>query len=90
MIKWDVTKDELIIIEKIAKRALELELNDDSQCVMMDIQAVHCNDVKLDLQKLLDADNFNFAHDVCGIRRHIDTSTGKLTKCFLPRCTKAD
>lgn len=25
-------------------------------------------------------------HDIAGIMRHIDRNTGKLTRCFMPRC----
>jgi len=33
-------------------------------------------------------DDFNFAHDVFGIRRNIDRSTGKITGTFWPRYAK--
>lgn len=33
----------------------------------------------------LDADRFNFAHDVGGIRYHLDRNTGELADCFRPR-----
>lgn len=39
----------------------------------------------LKLEALAKADEANFAHDVFGIRRHIDRETGKLGDCFLPR-----
>lgn len=39
----------------------------------------------IDFDRLLAADEFNFIHDVCGITRHLDRETGKLTGCFLPR-----
>jgi hypothetical protein len=51
----------------------------------MDIDATHCNGTPLKLEELLKADDANFAHDVFGIIRHIDRTTGKLTMCFLPR-----
>jgi hypothetical protein len=54
----------------------------------MDITACHLNGCKLDLAKLLAADDFNFAHDVLGIRRHIDRETGQLMNCFRPRFAK--
>lgn len=41
---------------------------------------------ELDLQKLLDAPDGDFGHDVFGIRRHINRQTGELGDCFLPRC----
>lgn len=51
----------------------------------MDLTACHANGCPLDFRKLLDFDDFNFAHDVGGISRHIDRSTGALGGCFLPR-----
>ncbi len=84
-IRWNCTKEEDVLIGKIAKRAIEMGLNNDRVEVMMDITAVHLNDCNMDLSRLLEADDFNFAHDVNGIRGHIDVNTGKLTRGFLPR-----
>ncbi len=52
----------------------------------MDLESVP----ELDLEKLLNAPLKDFAHDMCGIRRHMDRSTypGKLTDCFWPRCCR--
>ena len=58
--------------------------------VEMDVIAVNANGCPLDLQKLLDADDFNFAHDVDGIYWHLDRNTGKLKDCFLPRCARRE
>ncbi len=55
--------------------------------VMMDITATHANGCPLDLDKLLAAPDFDFAHDVFGIRRHLDRTTGELRDFFLPRCS---
>lgn len=41
----------------------------------------------LDWDRLLAADDFNFMHDLAGIARHIDRSTGELTDHFMPRFT---
>lgn len=87
-INWNCTKEETLLIGKIADRAIEMGLNRDKLEVLMDVTAVHINDCKLDLQRFLEADDFNFAHDITGIRRHIDTSNGKLKNCFLPRFAK--
>lgn len=54
----------------------------------MDVTACHCNGMPLDLVKLASFDDFNFSHDVFGIRRYLDRSTGKLTSCFVPRCSR--
>lgn len=90
MVKFDTTRREARIITQIADRAMGLSLarlNDPfTHCdVMMDVSAVHCNGCRLRLDSLLAADAFNFAHDILGIRTHLDRATGKLTDCFLPR-----
>ncbi|KKC39892.1 hypothetical protein WH87_04975 [Devosia epidermidihirudinis] len=41
----------------------------------------------LDWDRLLDADDFNFMHDLGGISRHIDRATGRIGGHFLPRFT---
>lgn len=89
---WECSKEETILIHEIAKRAVKdyaragvkLDFIDTS----MDITACHLNGNPLDLEKLLKADPFNFAHDITGIARHIDRETGQLKDCFLPRCSK--
>jgi hypothetical protein len=53
----------------------------------MDLIATHANGNPMDFAKLLAADNFNLAHDVLGIERHLDRETGKLLNCFSPRCS---
>lgn len=58
------------------------------QDIHMDVTATHANGNPLDLRRLLAADDFNFAHDILGIRRHLDRSTGGLLNCFSPRFSK--
>lgn len=90
MINFNATKEEILLIKKIAKRALRTEaatdLWRDLQDCLMDIEACHCNGTPLDLKKLAEADDFNFCHDVYGIAQHLDRTTGKLQNHFLPRC----
>jgi hypothetical protein len=43
----------------------------------------------IDFTGLLAADEFNFLHDVCGIARHLDRSTGELADCFIPRFARS-
>jgi hypothetical protein len=76
------------LLAKIADRAQEMDDRlTDRLSLMMDIESAH-EDVGLDLQKFLDFDDENFAHDLYGIVSHMDRTTypGKLTDCFLPRC----
>jgi len=74
-INWVVSKEDAILINQIVHF---LQLN-------MDITATHLNGCSLKLVELLKTDDGNFAHDVFGIRRHIDRETGQLKHCFLPR-----
>ena len=88
MIKWTATNKEIATIIAIAKRATAMQPKYDYTTCMMDVEATHCNGTPLKLQDLLETDNFNFAHDVFGIARHIDRGTGKLKNCFSPRFGK--
>lgn len=90
-IKFNVTDAERDLIIKIAHRA-DKELFGNRQQydqkvldTVMDLSACIAQGVPLRLDELLEADKFNFAHDVYGIRRHINRKTGKLENCFLPR-----
>ena len=83
-------KQEFAIISAIADRAYTLftqhGINYEKMTAMMDIESAH-KDIPLDLDALLNARDETFAHDVGGIRQHMDRSTfpGKLTDCFVPR-----
>ena len=81
---FDVTKDEFATIMQIVKRAKNLNPAVNGMTADMDISATH-NSCPLKLDELLAADDFNFAHDVFGIFRHINRKTGELRDCFLPR-----
>lgn len=89
MISFKVSKEENEIICKIAHRADELfKEHNIEQTVMdtiMDLSATIAQGCPLRLDDLLAADAANFAHDVAGIRRHLDRKTGLLGDCFLPR-----
>ena len=84
MITKEITDKDMLLIHKIAKRAGELfSLSFEQKLdVELDLTNVNCD---IDLQRLLDAYDFNFAHDVNGINRHLDHETGDLKDCFLPR-----
>jgi hypothetical protein len=89
-ITFHVSRVEMDIINKIADRAVAMAkkhgVNYDKMTADMDVTACHANGCPLDLPKLLAADNFNFSHDIFGIARHINRSTGQLENCFVPRC----
>lgn len=94
MISFKVTQDDADLINKIVDRLLTMKHPDNgrrffSQALRMDLvmdfTATHANGCALRLSELLAADEFNFAHDALGIRRHLNRKTGKLENCFLPR-----
>ena len=87
MLNWNTTKEEMDAIRGIAQRAgsATQSIGEALMDIEMDITACHLNGCKLDLAKLAGFDEFNFAHDVGGIRRHLDRKTGKLRDCFVPR-----
>ena len=90
MVHFALTHADARLVERIVERAIGTKavwdvLSGTRQDLMMDIEAVHCNGCPLRLEELLKADAFNFAHDVLGIRRHINRDTGKLGSHFLPR-----
>lgn len=89
MINFECTSQEHSTIGKIATRAVQMAakhgIDYDRIDAEMDITATHANGTPLRLDELLVADDFNFAHDVFGIRSHLDRKTGKLNDCFSPR-----
>lgn len=88
-ISFEATREEHDIIRKIAERAHKMAAENGVKYplhdAVMDVTAAHANGAKLKLQELLEADDFNFAHDVFGIWQHIDRTTGELMDCFWPR-----
>ena len=65
--------------------AKDIDIQWSRMDAIMYIDACHSNGCPLKLQELLEPDDTNFAHDVFGIRRHINRKTGKLENCFVPR-----
>lgn len=84
-VSFNVTKAESEKIRIVVDRALRKNKELDRLSLEMDITATHANGCRLDFDKLLSFDDFNFVHDVYGIIRHIDRSTGEMTMCFMPR-----
>lgn len=82
-------KDEQTIT-KIVKRARSLNKKVDGLSLRMDLTAAHANGCPMDFDRLLEADDFNFLHDIYGISRHINRETGELMNCFLPRFAKKE
>jgi hypothetical protein len=84
MISFDVARDEVLTIHAIAKRAATL-IGGDLLEWDMDISATHANGSPLRLAELAEADDLNFVHDLCGIRKHLNRETGHLEDGFVPR-----
>ncbi len=77
------------LIHGVAKRASStlIKLGHVGDClgIAMDLEFCHANGCPLDLAGLATARDADLLHDVCGINKHLDHATGKLTDCFLPR-----
>lgn len=90
-IKWKLTKNDRTAVEMIVNRAMALakkhKVDYEPTDCRMDITATHLNFKKLDLARLLEFPDFDFCHDVFGIRRHINRETAQLNDFFSPRCT---
>lgn len=84
----DFTPDEKQTVLAIVERAVatfgEHGVTIDRVDLMMDLSATHAT-CPLQLANLLEANDFNFGHDIAGIRRHLDRKTGHLKNCFVPR-----
>jgi hypothetical protein len=81
-------------LRRVVTRALALfasaEIEYDKMSAQMDLVATHANGNPIDFERLLAADDFNFAHDVLGIYRHINRETGKLDDFFVPRFSRRE
>jgi len=85
---------EYALIDQIAGRAVALLARGPGKPPrgahlhhQMNVSACHASGNPLRLADLLAADDFNFAHDVFGIDRHLDRETGALLEHFSPRFT---
>lgn len=97
-VSFEVSREDAALIQRIVERGRRM-IRDDPEVSevwgergavdwTLDVTATHANGCTLDLQKFLDFDDFNFAHDFFGIANCIDRRTGKMTRCFLPRCAR--
>ena len=94
MISFACSKEDHDLAVRVARRyETDCMVNcgaHEHQQILMDLVATHCNGNPMDFAGLLDADLFNFSHDVSGIRRHIDRSTGRLVGFFVPRYSRKE
>lgn len=84
-----INKKEIELTMKIVNRAwVKMEMNyKDKLSMVMDIEAAN-KDCPMDLQRLLEADDCNFYHDIIGIGNYLNRQTKKLENCFCPRFAK--
>jgi len=83
------SKEDHKLIHAIVTRAEALGLTTNILSSTMDITATH-ELAPLRLKAFLEADDFNFRHDFCGIKNCIDRATGRMRKNFVPRFTALD
>jgi len=88
---WNLGADEEDCVAEIVDRAFELYAEHDIQAgekidLRIDLIATHNHACHLNLVKMLKAPDFDFMHDIIGIRRHLNRETGQLGNHFIPRC----
>jgi hypothetical protein len=91
-ISFQTTKEESALINQIADRAIQFikkfAVDYAYPEILMDLTACHANGNPLDFERLLKFPDFDFCHDVFGIRKHLNRETGELEGFFSPRCSK--
>lgn len=80
-----IDREKIGFITKIVERADKLELLKSDRLNFMIDMEVATETFNLDLERMLEADNQNFAHDVVGIQNHINRETKEFEGLFLPR-----
>lgn len=93
-IRFGVARVDAARVDAVVRRATTLYDRYGVQCdpraLAMDLLATHANGCALDFARLLECPDFDFTHDVGGIMRHIDRTTGELRDGFLPRCARPE
>lgn len=87
-------KNTMLLHIKIINRAREMGImRGDTFTLTIDLEAA-TKHFDLDCQSLLEADDFNFAHDICGIQQNINREktcmyahppVTAFENCFVPR-----
>lgn len=93
-----MNKDTLKLHMQIAERAQQKGLcHFDKLSLLMDLEAAQIA-FDIDCKRLLEADDFNFAHDIIGIQNYINRTKTDLfsnephvvfENCFVPRFARA-
>lgn len=80
-----IMKERIDLMVAIAERAEERDLvAADRISLIMDLECAD-EQFNLRLDELLNADPFNFAHDIVEIQRHLNRETRQMENCFVPR-----
>lgn len=89
MIIFKTSREDARLIDEIAARAAgyaaSIGIVYPVVDARMDLTAVHANGCPLRLPQLLAANEFDFAHDVLGIRKHLNRQTAQFFDHFHPR-----
>ena len=83
--RFDITKKDQTLLDIILEMIRAVSPKTNIFDIEMDLIACHLNGNRLDFEKLMWFDEFDFFHDLLGIQRHMDRNTGKLKNCFSPR-----
>lgn len=90
-VKFSATPLQMRLIRRIVERAAKVWQQTQpgstfpARSLVMDLDACISNGCPLRLEELVAANDFDFVHDVFGIVRHMDRTTGQLGNCFWPR-----
>lgn len=89
MVSFAVSSIDKYLIGKVMDRVRKIDTDRKMELLEleMSLTACHANGCPLNLKELIRADDFTVLHDVLGIDKHIDKSTGELRNCFMPRCS---
>ncbi len=82
------TRMALLCAQRANRLATAMSVTYSVQQAHMDLLAPHANGCPMDFAALLAANDANFSHDVFGIGRYLNRSSGRLGDCFLPRYSK--
>lgn len=77
--------EQIETIKNIVNRAEKLDLLAfDKLSLIMDLTCAD-NEFDMRLEDLLEADEYNFSHDIVGIQNNLNRQELKMENCFVPR-----
>lgn len=95
MIHFDISEQDRPFYLKVMQRAKALvkksKIDYPAKEMSMDLLACHSNGCPLDFKRFAEFPESDFGHDLFGIRKWIDRTTGKIpSNKFDPRCSKGE